>query len=349
MRYWFAPAPATDLAVSRVLFYTGLLVFYWREDFSGWGAVSRAFWMPTPAFALLGLQPPSAHALAVAQTVWRVALALSAVGLISRVSMAVAAALGFYLLGLPHNFGHVFHFDALLVIAMVTLACSRAADACSLDAWLANRPRPALSGDYTWPIRVIWLAMSLVFLGAGLAKLRHGGIEWVLSPNLAIVLTRAAYHVSDADPYTPAGLWIAAHPSIAQALAAFALAIELGFASALVSVRARAVVVPSAALLLVGIRVLMGPTFGGFLIANVFWVPWRMVGARLAAWMDGVRGSSLARRGPVYRLNPHAVGFHSGSACAGPPETSGPAKKRRGLRNDRSRWRRPRTRGVRGH
>jgi len=26
--------------------------------------------------------------------------------------------------------------------------------------------------------------------------------------------------------------------------------------------------------MLIGIRVLMGPTFGGFLILNVFWVPW---------------------------------------------------------------------------
>jgi hypothetical protein len=326
--YWFEPAPPTDLAVSRVLFYIGLLVFYWREDFSAWGAVSRAFWMPMPAFEVFGLQPPTVDAIAVAQVVWRMSLALSAVGLFSRASMVVASALGFYLLGLPHNFGHVYHFDALLVIAMVTLACSRAADACSLDAWLTNRPRPAPSGEYTWPIRVIWLSMSLVFLGAGLAKLRHGGIEWVASPNLAIVLTRAAYHVSDADPLTPAGLWIAAHARIAESVAAFTLVIELAFASALVIVRARAVVVPAAVGLLVGIRVLMGPTFGGFLLANVFWVPWRMVGARLAAWVDGLRRSSVARREPVYGgLNPHAVGFDSGSACSRPPGSNSPLPK----------------------
>ena len=32
-----------------------------------------------------------------------------------------------------------------------------------------------------------------------------------------------------------------------------------------------------------GIRVLMGPTFGGFLIANVFWVPWSVVSDALAS------------------------------------------------------------------
>lgn len=282
--YWFEPTSPTDLAVSRVLFYAGLLAFYLSEDFSGWGSVANEFWMPIPAFQTFGLRPLSAGGLAVAQVLWRVTLAFSAVGLFTRVNMTAAAVLGFYLLGLPHNFGHVYHFDALLVITMVTLACSRAGDAYSLDAWRAGRTPPAPSGEYTWPIRAVWLSMSLVFFSAGVSKLRHGGIEWILSPNMANILARAVYHVSDADPLTPIGLWIASHHAIAETGAAFALVTELTFVAALVSARARAVVVPAAALLLVAIRVLMGPTFSGFLIANVFWVPWRAVGARLAAW-----------------------------------------------------------------
>ena len=297
--YWFEPAPPTNLAVSRALFYTGLLVFYWNDDFSGWGSVSRAFWMPMPAFEAFGLRPLSADALSVVQTGWRVALGLSAVGLFTRASMVAAAALGFYLLGLPHNFGHLYHFDALLVIAMLALSCSRAGDACSLDSWLAGRESPAPSGEYTWPIRVVWLSMSLVFLGAGLSKLRHGGSEWILSSNMAIILTRAAYNVSDADPLTTAGLWIAARPWLAESVALLTLTIELTFASALVSVRARVVLVPAAAAMLLGIRALMGPTFAGFLITNVFWVPWDAVGARLAAW-NGARSKEDQPPGRIW-------------------------------------------------
>jgi predicted DCC family thiol-disulfide oxidoreductase YuxK len=38
-------------------------------------------------------------------------------------------------------------------------------------------------------------------------------------------------------------------------------------------------------MMLVGIRVLMGPTFGGFLLVFAFWVPWTTVGAAIrAAW-----------------------------------------------------------------
>ena len=52
---------------------------------------------------------------------------------------------------------------------------------------------------------------------------------------------------------------------------------ELGFLAALFSRYARLFFVPAAFGMLIGIRVLMGPTFGGFLILNVFWVPWSAV------------------------------------------------------------------------
>src|SRR5260221_9566598 len=101
---------------------------------------------------------------------------------------------------------------------------------------------------------------------------------------MAIVLMRAAYRVSDADRLTPAGLWIAPHPWLGGTVAGTALAIELAFASALVSIRARALLVPAAAAMLIGIRLLLGPTFAGFVISNVFWVPWHAVGSRVLAW-----------------------------------------------------------------
>ena len=72
---------------------------------------------------------------------------------------------------------------------------------------------------------------------------------------------------------------------------------ELLFPLALVSRTARAVLVPAAFVMLVSIRVLMGPTFGGFLVANVVWVPWDAVGARLLAWrrQDRVADDAASR------------------------------------------------------
>jgi hypothetical protein len=274
-----------DLGVSRFLFYSGVFAMYATEDFSAWGAVSDAFWLPLPLFTALHLTPLSSDALAVLQLVWRLALASSAVGLFTRASTMVASVLGLYLLGLPHNFGQTYHFDALLVIAMCVLACSRCADAFAIDAWLRDDPGAERSGEYTWPIRAVCVAMSLVFFGAGLAKLRYGGPDWITSDNMSILLTRALYHVSDADPLTRFGLWIAAHHWMASALAAAAVVTEVTFPLALFSSRARVVLVPAAAGMLLAIRLMMGPTFGGFLVANVFWVPWHAVAARVEKWV----------------------------------------------------------------
>ena len=287
-RFWFEPTSATDLGICRMLFFAGLFLFYLPVDFSEWGHVSAAFWMPLPVFTLFHLGPVSAAALDSLSNVWRIALVLSALGLFTRSSTIVAAVLGFYLLGLPHNFGHTDHFDALLVLALAVMAVSRSGDAWSVDALIARR-EAAPSAEYTWPIRMVWSAMALAFFAAGFAKLRHGGLEWIFSANMQMILLRSAYHTSDADPITTLGLWIASHAWLARLLAAFAVIVELGFITSLVSRTARAVFVPAAALLLIGIRVTMGPTFGGFLIANVFWVPWGALAERL-----GVRSRATA-------------------------------------------------------
>jgi len=276
-RFWFKPSQPGDLGMARLLFFSGLLVMYGWIDLGGWGGVSAAFWMPLPLFRALHLAPAGPVLLEGIRQVWLVSIAASAIGFHTRTSMVVAFLLGTYLLGLPHNFGHTFHFDATLVIAMGILACSRAGDAWSVDAAMTKRQDDAASGEYTWPIRAIWVAMALVFFAAGLAKLRHGGLEWIASDNLGIVLNRAAYHVSDADPIGGLGLAIARHTWLSRGVAAVTVLVELGFAAALFSRTARLFFVPAAFGMLIGIRVLMGPTFGGFLILNVFWVPWSVV------------------------------------------------------------------------
>ena len=255
--------------------------------------------MPIWVFERFGLPAFNTEGLAVLQFWWKVALAMSAVGLWTRLSMAASFMVGAYLLALPHNFGHTYHFDALLVFVMGVLAVSRAGDAWSIDALVAayrspHTDRPVTSGEFTWPIRAVWVLMALVFLGAGLSKLRHAGIAWVLSDTMRTTLVKAHYSLSDADPLVSWGLVLAGWWWAPRVIAALSLTTELFFPLALVSTRARAVLVPAAAGMLISIRMLMGPTFGGFLIANVFWVPWRAIGARVRA--------RLAQREPMVVL-----------------------------------------------
>lgn len=288
MAFWFAPVAATNLGVSRLLFFACLAAFYAPHDFSIWGSVSPTLFQPIWLFDRFGIPVFSPDAIQAMQIAWKSALVLSAIGLFTRPAMVVAAVLGTYLLGLPHNFGQIYHFDALLVLAFWILAFSRAGDAWSFDSLIrtARDPyRAALtpSGEYAWPGQLILAALSLVFFAAGLAKIWTSGVEWVLSDHLAILLRRVQYHISDADPLVAWGSHIAEIPLAPKLLAAGTILAETLYPLALFSRRLRPLLILGGIGLIVGIRLLMGPTFEQFLTINLFWVPWDRVGAWLRA------------------------------------------------------------------
>jgi hypothetical protein len=119
--------------------------------------------------------------------------------------------------------------------------------------------------------------MALIFFGAGIAKIRHSGLTWVLSDNMAVMLLQHQYHVANADPVTSLGVKVAQYGWLCQCFAAGAVIFETAYPLALFSTRARSVIVPGVFLMQVGIRLLMGPTFNQYLICNLFWVPWDQI------------------------------------------------------------------------
>jgi hypothetical protein len=296
-RFWYAPGSPLTLGICRALFFGTLLLWQLMHDFTPWGAYSTVFWMPIWLFDTLGIPAFAPHVIGWIQTSWKIAVFLSAIGLFARPAMMIAFVAGAYLMGLPHNFGQTQHFDTLVVFTSGALAISRAADAFSFDALIRHvRPRRTAidQGEYTWPIRFVWVAMALIFCAAGLSKLRHSGLDWILSDNLALLLQRQQYHISDGEPWTNWGLLVAAHPWAARSMAAASMCIETLFPLALFSRIARRVLVPSGLLFLIGIRALMGPTFEQFMLCYIFWVPWERVlyNARAYVTHMSVRGAS---------------------------------------------------------
>jgi hypothetical protein len=290
-RYFFTPATPHDLGLSRAIFYTLAFLYYLPQDFGEWGTVAPEFRMPIALFRVLSLPLLPAGPINAIELLFKVSLALAAIGLFTGAVMVVAFVCGLYLLGLPHNFGQVQHFDTLIVLVFGILAVSRAGDAWSIDAWRRRRragvtgtPRGA-SSEYNWPIRAIWVTTALVFFAAGFSKLRHSGLDWIFSDHLATLLIRHQYHVSDGDPLTAWGPAIAAYPWAARALAAVAIITEACYPLALFSRRARCVFVPAGLGFLIGIRLLMGPTFEAFVICSVFWVPWSSVRERVGVML----------------------------------------------------------------
>ncbi len=278
--WWFAPRSPVDLGVGRCVFFGILAVLYAPYDFRPWAGVDAVFWHPTWSFSVLHLPVLDAGTLGALQLAWKIALVGACLGLATRASIVIALVLGFYLLGLPHCFGKIHHYDAFLIFVFAILAVARAGDAFALGRVLARRrgaPAVVPSGEYTWPIRAIWIVLALVFFTAGVSKLRTSGLAWIFSDSMAIFLVQHQYRVGNAVPLTALGLELARHAWLCRGLAAAAIVCEAGYPLALVDRRARALLVPGALLMQVGIRVLLGPSFLHMMACNVFWVPWERV------------------------------------------------------------------------
>jgi hypothetical protein len=309
-RFWFAPASAENLGWCRLLFFAGILWFLGKRDFSGWGAVEPFYWNPIPWFRLLHVHQPSPELVRTLQGIWRIALAASCVGLFTRAATWVSFALGSYVLGLLYCFGGSGHSKAIVVFAMGGLALSRCGDAVSLDRWLRARrgkPPPPDSGDYRWPVRLVWVAMAFAFFGAGISKLRHSGLAWATSDTLAILLVRANYPlVRQANaPLTDWGMWLARHRMLCRAVADASLALELAFPLALFSRRLRPLLVAGAFAMQLGITVVMGPDFDVFMWSYLFWVPWDRLVAR---FLERGAGRTLAAAPVPVTAGPHGMG-----------------------------------------
>lgn len=280
-RFWFEPRRPWDLCAGRIAFYAMVAILYLPRDVVGWGTVDPVFWMPIDTFSFLRLPLFSPGVLAALEAAWAAALVLACIGLRTRLACWIAFLIGFYLLGLPQSMGKIHHFDGIVVTTLAILALSRCGDALSVDAWLRRRrglpPAPERSAEYAWPVRLIQVALSLVFFAAGFAKVVVGGIDWIASDNFRWILIRTWHFGPDARPWTDLALFIVRHDSLVHTLAALTVVIELAYPLALFSRRLAAIMVPAGVLLLLGIRAIMGPAFGTLVACHVFWVPWEHV------------------------------------------------------------------------
>jgi hypothetical protein len=296
--FWFAPDSGLDLSVARVAFFGGLLAIHGAHDFSTLGEVSPVLWEPVSVFQWL--PQPAAWVIQAAQIVWRLALLCAAAGLETRAATAVAFVGGAFLLGLPQNLGAIRLDDTMVVPALSVMAMARCGDRLSVDRWLATRRtrmvgpsfplRP--SGEYTWPIRLVWVLMAMMYGGSGFAKLRMAGVSWLTSDHIARLLLQQHYGV-EPPPLGAWGLTIAASPYLHHGLAAASVGIELAFPLALLSARARCLIVPAAYLMHVGIRLLFGANFLGLIALYAFWVPWERLATLAGAdWLPTARSGA---------------------------------------------------------
>jgi hypothetical protein len=296
--YWFTPEPAFALGLCRLLicgFYAYWYGFnpYYREHVLGWEDYYPTFWDPVGFISSGDGLIASVAVMSLLHTVWMVTLVLSSLGLFTRASTAVSLAIGSYLLWLPQNFGKVYHTELLPVAVLAILAFSRCGDALSFDR-LRNRgaAAPPPSGEYCWPIRAVWLMMSMAFFAAGVSKLRHSGLAWVTTDNLSVYMVQNSYDREWPQPNDIA-LTVSHWKSLCKLLAVASLTIELGYPLAMFSRRAR-ILVPAALGMQLSIMILVGPNFKSMMAVNVFWVPWYNVRTFLLNRFASFRARSSA-------------------------------------------------------
>jgi len=97
------------------------------------------------------------------------------------------------------------------------------------------------SEDYRWPVVLLQFLLSLTYLLGGLSKLRFSGISWYLADNLSATMREMAT-LADA----PWATRVASNSALVWLIALATLSLELLFPLAIVSRKARWILVPAA-------------------------------------------------------------------------------------------------------
>jgi hypothetical protein len=161
-----------------------------------------------------------------------------------------------------NSWQHVAHTENLVVLHTLVLAIAPAATVWSLDHRRRGGPRPAPDADHGWPVRLMSVLTVLTYVLAGVAKLRHGGLDWVSGDVLRnLVAHDNLRKILLGDLHSPLGGRLVAHRWVFPPLALGSLAVELGAVFALVGRRTRYVWIVAAWLFHVGVLALMAIMF----------------------------------------------------------------------------------------
>jgi hypothetical protein len=187
-RTFAPPVPALRLGAFRAIvcliaIYDVMLwshaVFVDAAEVSAGGA-SRP-WTPIYLMQVLGARPLNLEEARLLFWVALTALGCGALGLMSRLSCAVAAIAFYWWSGLAYSFGKPHHDKVALALTLASLPFARTGAALSLDAlWRRRRLRPQVAAHYVrgTPIRVAQVTLAIGYCGAGLSKLLLGGLTW---------------------------------------------------------------------------------------------------------------------------------------------------------------------------
>ena len=281
---WLAPeAPAERLAAVRVLVGAFAVVYLTSRipHLISYVSFPARQFVPVGVMTALAQPPPAAAVYLLVGLTWLATIAF-ALGWRFRVSGPAAGLLLLVTLSYANSWGQIFHTENALVLFVLVLGITRAADATSLDA--RGRPAPAPHARYGWPLRLLCLVVVATYLLAGIAKLRWGGPGWmggtVLRDTIAADSLRKILLGSSHSPIAEALLGQA---WLFRGLAVLTLVVELGAPIALLHRRAALVWVLAVLGFHLGVLVLMA-IFFPFPLSGIAFAPFFRA-ERVTAWV----------------------------------------------------------------
>jgi hypothetical protein len=307
-RRFFAPAPVERLAALRLIVGTFGVVYLAIRSFH----ISNVARLPDARFepvGVIGVLAEPAPLWAV-RTVVIVTL-LAGVGFVAgwhyRITAPVYAIGLLVALSYANSWQHVAHTENLLVLHTAVLAVAPAAAAWSRDARRIDAAAPAPSPAFGWPVRLMTLLTVVTYVLAGVAKLRHGGIDWVTGDVLRNLIAHDNLRkIMLGDVHSPVGGWIVRYGWLFPPVALASLAVELGAPLALLGGRIRTVWMAAAWLFHLGVLVLMAILFiyplTGVAYASML-RPERLI-SRLERVRSSRRTSSTSNRTPIPAYGP---------------------------------------------
>ncbi len=263
-QWWYDPAPARRLAMLRLLI-GGYCCAYLIVRFAhlvGVSGMSTSQWKPVGPVVLASAPLPAVAVVGLAALALAAGLAFVA-GWRFRVSGPAFALAFLWVTSYRNSWGMVFHTENVMVLHVLVLALSPAADAISVDARRAGRavddtPR----AWYGWPIRLICAVTLMSYFIAGWSKLHAAGFAWVTSDTLRFYVAYDNLRkVELGAGYSWLGATLAQHGWLFPPMAALSLGVELLAPLALLHRRVAAAWVVLAWGFHVGVLVLMAIMF----------------------------------------------------------------------------------------
>lgn len=271
-----AEAPATRLAAFRIVVGVFVVVYLIGRSPVFLALADR----PAADFEGVGIlaplsSPPSSGIL-VALIVMALATGVAAtLGWRYRPSVIIFALTMLVLTTLRGSWGQLLHFENLMVLQLLVLAGSPAADAWSIDARRSDGDQRVNDDErstrYGWPLAIAGLVTIVTYVITGIAKLRYGGLDWLSGDTLQNHIAYSAARLDLLGGNEPILAEFAVRQEwVLAAGAVGAVAIELGAPVVFLGRRCRNVWVAAAWLMHVGILLTMAVGFPSPLFGAAF-------------------------------------------------------------------------------